>query len=137
MPLLRLNRRPARLQLVLFALAWIALAIFGRGRALAHGRIGLALWLRVAAVVPVACLAFGWEGLRRLYVAACLVAYPLGWVISHVVLAAIYYLVFAPVGWAMRLCGRDPLQRRFDASASSYWQPRPPAPKAESYFRPS
>ena len=41
-------------------------------------------------------------------------------VISKVSLAVIYFLVFAPFGFIMKLRGWDPLQRR-SAAASSYW----------------
>ena len=58
---------------------------------------------------------------RRFYVAWMVAAAPIGWTISHVVLAAVYYLVLTPIGLALRLAGRDPLRRRFDASAPSYW----------------
>lgn len=137
MPLLRVNRRPSRVQLMLFAAVWMGLAVLLRGRALAHQRETLAAVLRIAAVVPVLALAFGWEGLRRLYVGACHAAYPLGWVVSHLALAGVYYLVFTPAGWLLRRFGHDPLQRQFDPRAASYWQRRPPAPRAAAYFRQS
>ncbi len=33
------------------------------------------------------------------------------------------------------LIGRDPLQRKFDRTADSYWKPRLPNDKSERYFR--
>jgi hypothetical protein len=48
---------------------------------------------------------------------------------NFIVLGAIFYLIFLPVGLAMRLAGRDALRRRFDRAAKSYWVPRePPGP---------
>jgi hypothetical protein len=41
-------------------------------------------------------------------------------IISKVALALLYFLVFAPFGFIMRLRGWDPLLRR-SASARSYW----------------
>ena len=35
-------------------------------------------------------------------------------------LALVYYLVLTPIGLVSRLV-RDPLRRRFDARAASYW----------------
>lgn len=136
MPLLRVNRHPSRIQLMLFALLWMAVAILLRGRALAHGHGLLARACGVAALCSPGAFVFGWEGLRRFYVGACYAAYPLGWIVSHVLLAGIYYLLFTPVGGLLRLFNHDPLQRRFDRGAATYWQPRPPAPPAETYFRP-
>ena len=48
-------------------------------------------------------------------------AFPIGWVVSHALMAAIYYLVITPMAVAMRLLGRDPLDRRFDRDATTYW----------------
>jgi hypothetical protein len=47
------------------------------------------------------------------------VTYPVGCVISTAAPAAVFYLVFTPIGWAMRLTGRDPLRLRTQASAPS------------------
>ncbi len=39
-------------------------------------------------------------------------AHALGWFNIRLALSAFFFLVFTPVGLAMRLCGWDPLQRR-------------------------
>ena len=44
----------------------------------------------------------------------------LGYVNSRVILTLMYYLVFTPYGFVMRLAGRDPLRRRAEAG-ESYW----------------
>ncbi len=50
-------------------------------------------------------------------------------VVSPVVLGIIFFGMFAPVGWAMRLARRDALRRRFEPGARSYWIERePPGP---------
>ena len=58
-------------------------------------------------------LALVWPpALRPLHAGWMLVARALGFVNSHLLLALVFYLVFTPVGLAMRLLGRDPLERR-------------------------
>jgi hypothetical protein len=59
--------------------------------------------------------------------------YPIGWLVSHGLLAVIYYLVITPIGLVFRLFGRDPLQRRFDP-ADSYWQEHRGETPASRYF---
>jgi len=55
-------------------------------------------------------------------------------IVSPIVLGAIFVLIFVPVALAMRLAGRDPLHRRYDADASTYWvERRPPGPAADSF----
>jgi hypothetical protein len=54
-------------------------------------------------------------------------------VTSPIILGLIYYLAIVPVGLLMRAAGKDPLRRRFDAGASSYWILRePPGPPPET-----
>jgi Saxitoxin biosynthesis operon protein SxtJ len=58
----------------------------------------------------------------------------LGRVVSPVVLGAIFYGVFTPVGLAMRYFGRDAMCHKLDAAAPSYWVKRdPPGPADDSY----
>ena len=50
-------------------------------------------------------------------------------VASPIVLGVIFYGVFTPVAWAMRLRGRDAMKRRFEPAARTYWVERaPPGP---------
>lgn len=73
--------------------------------------------------------------LRPLYVVLTAVGLPIGWVVSHVVLALVYYLVVTPIGLALRLAGRDPMGRRFEPDRPSYWIRRPEEIPVERYFR--
>jgi len=72
---------------------------------------------------------------RRLFVGWMLAAAPVGWTISHLVLGAVFYLVLFPIGWVMRLVGRDPMQRTFDREARSYWIEREGRSEPARYFR--
>jgi len=57
----------------------------------------------------------------------------LGKIVSPVALGLLFYLVFAPVGFLMRLAGKDPLRMRREPSAASYWiQREPPGPPPDS-----
>ncbi|MEC8658782.1 MAG: SxtJ family membrane protein [Verrucomicrobiota bacterium] len=47
--------------------------------------------------------------------------YPIGWIVSHLVMTLLYYVVFTPVGLLMRATGHDPLTRSFDSGMKSYW----------------
>src|SRR5207237_1080980 len=73
--------------------------------------------------------------LRPLYLALTIGTYPVGWVVSHVVLAVIFYGVFTAVALVFRLLGRDALQRRLEPEAASYWQPRTPSRDPRTYFQ--
>jgi hypothetical protein len=62
-------------------------------------------------------------------------AYPIGWVMSHLMMAITFYGVLTPIGLIMRLFGRDPMNRTFDRAASTYWMPHDPSVSTERYFR--
>jgi hypothetical protein len=49
-------------------------------------------------------------------------------------MGAFFFLVLTPLGLIFRLTGRDPLRRRFDAKASSYWISHKAAEKPARYF---
>jgi hypothetical protein len=73
--------------------------------------------------------------LRYVYVGMAYLAFPIGWVVSHLVLAAVYYLVLTPVGLLLRGFRYDPMNRRFDPHAESYWTPRESADDVQRHFR--
>src|SRR6266478_4311965 len=60
---------------------------------------------------------------------------PIAFVVWHTALAILFYLVVTPIGLAMRLLGRDPLNRRIELSRPSYWEIHGAPPEAERYFR--
>ncbi len=72
---------------------------------------------------------------RLLYFGCIYAAYPIGWVVSHLLLMGIYYLVMTPIGLLIRATGRDPLHRRFEESADTYWSPRKQPSNVRRYFR--
>jgi len=73
--------------------------------------------------------------LRPVYAAMMLLAWPIGMVISTVLLGVVFYGLFVPVGLAFRLTGRDPLDRKLDRSSKSYWRVRETTPAPASYLR--
>lgn len=70
-----------------------------------------------------------------IYLGLTLLSYPIGFVLSYVIMATLFYLVISPVGLFFRLTGRDPLNRRFDLEASTYWSDSRPRRSKDSYFR--
>ncbi len=135
MALLRINRHPSRAQLYGFAAAWFVAAAAGGIALRLQGRGWQSEALTAAALVGPALAWLAPGAARRLYLGLTYATYPVGLIVSHAILILLYFGLFTPIGLIMRALGRDPLQRRFDRAASSYWQPRPPAPSPESYVR--
>jgi hypothetical protein len=146
MALIEVNWNPARRQLRSFGVVCvIAFGAIGAWVYVRHGLFGvklsapaalttaLALW-----AVALLCCVLTWlapRALRPLYVLLTAISLPIGLVLSHVFLALLFYGVLTPIGLAMRLAGRDPLHRRFDRQAPSYWIRREAVRDVERYYR--
>lgn len=144
MRMIDLDFRPDTRRLRQFAgAAVVAFALLG---VLAHWRghvLGIDLGSSaptVAAVLWSAAglsllLAAAWpRGIWPLYVLLMLVAFPVGTVISYVVLLFIFYVLITPVGLWFRLRGRDLLARR-GGRVETTWRDARADRGPESYFR--
>lgn len=60
---------------------------------------------------------------------------PIGWVITHLLLGLVYFLLLTPMGAVSRLIGRDVLGRRPGKSTGSHWQAHDPGGDTDRYFR--
>jgi hypothetical protein len=135
--MISINWHPTQRELRQFAGIWFPAFWLIVGLVIGF-RIG---WWHVVVPVWIAAAAFGVMGLvrpqlvRPVFVGWMVAAWPVGWALSHLMLAGVYYLLITPLGLVMRLAGRDKLQMKFDSSAATYWTPRPPAPPASRYFR--
>ena len=117
MALFQPNRNPTARDLRWFAGLWFPLFCGGAGLwLLRHRRPGLAAaWWTATAVLAVAGL-ISPPAIRPIYRFLIRVTFPIGWVVSHTVVAAAYFLVITPIGLVMRL-RHDPMRRRFEPSA--------------------
>jgi hypothetical protein len=61
------------------------------------------------------------KAVKPLFLLSMYLSFPLGYCISYVLLAIIFFFVVTPLGLIMRVYGRDPLRRKFDPSVKSYW----------------
>ena len=148
MALVEINWNPDRRQLRTFAILWlIAFGLLGayvawKAGALA-GRVpigwrapwtaSLALWL-LAVAGSVTGLALP-TIIKPVYIAWMVAAFPVGWMVSQVLLALTYFGVFTACALVFRLIGRDPLHRSFDQNARTYWVPHSSPSEVGRYFR--
>ena len=136
MSIIRIDFHPSRRQLAVFGVVWLVFFATIGGVVLCRGGSWTAvtvLW-GLGAVVPAA----GWLSppfLRIVYVAMACAAFPVGFVVGQVALAGVYYLVLTPTGLVLRALGYDPMNRRFDAEAETYWTRRTSEQSVERYFR--
>jgi hypothetical protein len=137
MALVKVNKDPSIRELRQFAGIWLPLFCLLVGwiiqRQAGTWTPAFYLW-GVCAAVSVAGL---WlpQLIKPLFVGLMYTVFPLGFVLSYVILAVIYYLLITPVGLIMRLVGYDPLNRKLDPAADTYWIEREAQPESSRYFR--
>ena len=131
------NWKPSHRQLRQFALL-LLLCAGGVGLYLFFVR-DVTLWTCV--ILWVAAVVFGAGGLavpaiaRPAYLVLMAIAFPIGTVLALVCMMLLYYLVFTPIGLVLRVIGYDPMRRRLDREAESYWTERSAPAENERYFR--
>lgn len=64
--------------------------------------------------------------LRYPYYVWMVLAAVLGLIVAPVILAMLFYFVLTPIGLLQRLFGTDPLARRYEPDAASYWKKKSP-----------
>ena len=131
--------RPSTRQLRQFAGALIVFTLAAGGRGWwRHGSLSTSAMLVVGVLLALAVV--GLARPRRiewLFQTLITITFPIGVVVSEVMLAVIYFVIVTPVGLARRLFRRDPLDRAVDRSASTYWVDRRRVDDASRYFRQS
>lgn len=70
--------------------------------------VGSIIFAILAVITPILGL-INPRFVRPIFVVLSMVAFPIGLVISTVLLASIYFLLFMPLALAFRMCGRDSL----------------------------
>ena len=135
--MIEFNANPSRRELQQFAAIWfpafwalVGVLVYWRGNA---PTIACWIWGVALLITVIGCVRPSF--MRCPFVGMLAVTFPIGWVVSHVVLGVTYYAVLTPIGLIMRLLGRDPLSRRFESGAESYWVTRKSAPGTQRYFR--
>jgi hypothetical protein len=136
MALTEINWQPSRRDLRVFAACLLVFAQLAG--AILHWKWGGTYLPAGIALAGGVCGIIGLlapPAIRPVFVAMVVLAFPIGWVVSHVVLAVFFYGLLTPLGLLLRLFGSDLLRRKFDPAAKSYWEPHEPSSDATRYFR--
>lgn len=122
------------------------LRTFGIALAIFLSAIGLIQFLKgneptcfwfwgVAALILLTTLAVPFV-IKPIFQLAMFIAHILGWINTRIILSVIFYFLFTPISLIMKLLGHDPLHRKFDKQAKTYWKTRERIPfSKENYLR--
>ena len=73
--------------------------------------------------------------IKPVFLTMVFLTFPIGWAISHLVMAAFYYCIITPVALFFRLLNRDLLHRRYEPDVDTYWIRYNHRQSAKDYFR--
>jgi hypothetical protein len=83
--------------------------------------------MRLWAVIPAGALLFlavlAPASLGPVYRVWMKIGHVLGWINTRIILGLTFYGLFVPMGFIMRLAGKDPMRRRYDPEADTYRVP--------------
>ena len=74
--------------------------------------------------------------IRPIFVGLILLTFPIGWVVSHLLLGLIFYGLVTPIGYILRISGHDPLQLK-KPGGNTVWKTSVGKTDATRYLRQS
>jgi Saxitoxin biosynthesis operon protein SxtJ len=130
-------RKPSGRHLRQFAGLWLVVFLAMAGWRAVQGRpdttaaviAGLAVLVGVAGLLAPALV-------RPIYAGWMVAAFPIGWTVSRLALAFIFFVIFAPLAWVFRRTGRDALHRR-RPGGTTLWVEKIQPESAREYLRQS
>lgn len=127
--------KPTSRALRQFAAAWfiffLAIALrqaFARGHPTAGWMLGAIASIGLLGLVKPFIV-------RWLFIGATVAAFPIGWLVTQLMLAIMFYLVLTPVALVFRWRGRDELQLKRKTEQADFWVSRDKQPEAGEYLK--
>lgn len=136
MAVIEINKNPSPKELAWFGVMFLAFfsliggVVWWRFEAQATA---YTLWAVAAAIVAVYYVVPAAQ--KPIYLGWLYAAFPIGWVISHLVMGIIYYLVITPFALVFKVIGRDALDRKIDKNAKTYWVEHRTGGDPQRYFK--
>lgn len=96
-------------------------------------RAACTLW-GIACVFFIASVVYS-KAMYPIYLALVTISLPIGFVVSHIAMAFLYYCIFTPFGVVFKIMKRDVLERKFESDRQSYWVKRNRETDRQRYFR--
>jgi len=125
---------PTKRTLRQFAGAWLLVFLIAAFRSSTHGHKTISIALVLIGLVGVAGLVKPLL-VKHLFLGATIAAYPLGWTLTQIILAVMFYIVLTPIALVARWRGNDSLQLRRRTAKSTFWVTRAEQPPPENYLK--
>jgi hypothetical protein len=119
-----------------FAVAWLVIVgSLGVNHWLSRGNVRVGVVLLAVAMVVGTAGVLRPQAIRWIFVVASIAAFPVGWVVSQLMLLMIFAVVITPVALLFKIIGRDRLWRKRTPERKTYWKPKTPTHDVRRYLR--
>jgi hypothetical protein len=117
-----------KFSIILFlAFGILGLLVFWRKGEVGLVLFGVALALVLCGLTRPKLLVYPYKGWMTLSLI-------LGFLMTHMILLLMYYIVFTPIGIVMRIFGRDILCKQFEKNGKTYWIKREQKSYAKEHY---
>ncbi len=79
--------------------------------------VTLLIFGTVSAVLAILCQPL----LKPVYIVFIKIAHVLGWINTRILLGLIFYVIITPIGFILKIFGKDLLDRKIELDKQSYW----------------
>ena len=136
MALVSLNLKPSKKQLRDFGLVGLIMCNVVGLLLLGLGKIPLKVFLifSLAGIAMFVLSRVSTVLIKPVYLVMVLLTFPIGWVVSHLVMGLFYYGIVTPIAVLFRILGRDVLCRKYNPQANTYWIEYKHKRSAKDYF---
>jgi Saxitoxin biosynthesis operon protein SxtJ len=114
---------------LVFFLVYGTVQYFKKG----HHHFGIILATLAVTIGPIGLIRP--QAVRWIFVVWMVLVFPIGWFVSQMMLALLFYLVLTPAALVFKLRGRDLLARKREPERASYWLPKKTPTDIRTYFR--
>lgn len=112
---------PTRAQLIWFGMLLSFFISLGAIRALTRPSSTAPVLFAAAAVILAAAI-LAPKTLRPALYLLTAIAFPIGWMVSRLILMLFFYIALTPMAFLLRLIGKDPMPLSPDREKRSYWE---------------
>src|ERR1035437_9930235 len=128
--------KPTARALRQFAEAWLILFLAaGVHRYVVRGQHEVGIAVGVVAIVVGVLGLIRPAAVRWLFVGATVLAFPIGWVVSQIMLAIMFYGIITPLALLFRMRGRDLLALKPAPKRPTFWTAKQTPGDMRGYFR--
>jgi hypothetical protein len=104
--------------------SWLCIVFFGALVCSQYFRSGNTATATVLATIAVGVGLAGLSSprlLKPVFVGWMILVFPIGWLVSHLILVLVFWGIFLPVGLVLRISGHDPLRLK-KPKGTTYWE---------------